>query len=85
MGKPAHFTRPLPTCQPHTSPTSSEADASQKPASAPASTPNPSYTSALKAQAEDIINSLPDVQRYLHDGEQTALAIQGTKEDELNG
>ena len=53
--------------------------------SAPTATPKPSYASVLKTQAEEIINSPPDVQCYLHDGEQTALAIQGTKEDELNG
>ena len=35
MGKPAHTTRPLPTCQPQNSPISSEAAASHDTASAP--------------------------------------------------
>ena len=87
MGKPTQTTRPLPTCHPH-APTSAPI-AMPKPshasASAPTATPKPSYASVLKTQVEDIINSLPDVQCYLYDGEQTALAIQGTKEDELNG
>ena len=99
MGKPAQTTRPLPTCQPHAStaaptakpkpPHASAPTATPKlshaSASAPTATPKPSYASVLKTQAEDIINSPPDVQRYLHDGEQTALAIKGTKEDELDG
>ena len=98
MGKPAQFTRPLPTCQPHTSPTSREAEASQEPASAPAAmpkpshasasaptaTPKPSYASVLKIQTEDT-NPMPQAQRYLQDEEHTANAIQGTKEDELLG
>ena len=83
MGKPAHYTRPLPTCQPHASPTSGEDNASHKPASAP--TPKPSYASVLKAQAEDTIDPMPHAQHYLQDDEQTAIAIQGTKEDELLG
>ena len=85
MGKPAHFTRPLPTCQPSAPPTSCEDNASHKPASAPASTPKPSYASVLKAQAEDISHLPPNAQHYLQDDEQTAIAIQATKEDELDG
>ena len=85
MGKPAHYTRPLPKCQPHSSPTSCEDNASHKPASAPTPKPKPSYASVLKAQAEDTINPMPHAQHYLQDDEQTAIAIQGTKEDELLG
>ena len=83
MGKPAPATRPLPTCQPYTSPISPEAVAPNKSASAPTATPKPSYASVLKTQAEDTINLSPDARQYLHDEEQTALAIQSTKEDEL--
>ena len=99
MGKPAQTTRPLPTCQPHAStaaptakpkpPHASAPTATPKlshaSASAPTATPKPSYASVLKTQAEDITNSPPDVQLYLQDEEQTAIAIQGTKEDELLG
>ena len=84
-GQACPFYTPIATCQPHTSPTSSEADASQESASVPASTPNPSYASVLKAQAEDIINPMPHAQHFLQDDEQTAIAIQGTKEDEVLG
>merc|ERR1712240_828334 len=85
MGKPAQTTLPLPTCQPHASAPTATQKLSHASASAPTATPKPSYASVLKTQAEDIINPPPDVQRYLHDGEQTALAIKGTKEDELDG
>ena len=46
--------------------------------------PKPSYASVLKTQTEDI-NPMPHAQHYLQDDEQTATAIQGTKEDELLG
>ena len=85
MGKPAHTTRPLPMSPPHISSTSYEDNASQASASAPTSTLKPSYASVLETQAEDNINSEPCAQHYLQDDEQTALVIQGTKEEELPG
>ena len=87
MGKPAQTTRPLPTCQTHAS--TSAPTAMPKPshayASAPTAMPKPSYASVLKTQAEVTTNSPPEAQHYLQDEEQTAIAIQGTKEDELDG
>merc|ERR1711873_335372 len=63
---------PLPIRQPHAS------------TSAPTAMPKPSYASVLKTHIEDT-NPMPLAQHYLQDEEQTAIAIQGTKEDELDG
>merc|ERR1711873_253666 len=63
---------PLPIRQPHAS------------TSAPTAMPKPSYASVLKTHTEDT-NPMPLAQHYLQDEEQTAIAIQGTKEDELDG
>ena len=53
----------------------------------PSTTPRPSYAKALKTQAEDLSNSelCSLAEQYLQDDEQTALAIQGTREEELPG
>ena len=53
-------------------------------ASAPTATPKPSYASVLKTQTEDT-NPMPLAQHYLQDDDQTAIAVQSTKEDELDG
>ena len=72
VGRPAQTTRPLPIRQPHAS------------TSAPTAMPKPSYASVLKTQTEDT-NPMPLAQHYLQDDDLTAIAIQSTKEDELDG
>merc|ERR1712240_807992 len=52
--------------------------------STPTVMPKPSYASVLKTQTEGV-NHMPHAQHYLQDDEQTAIAIQGTKENELDG
>ena len=54
-------------------------------AAAPTTTPKPSYAEVLKTQAEDNTNLMPYAHQYLQDDEQAALAIEGTREDELPG
>ena len=86
MGKPAQTTRPLPTCQPHapTSAPTAMPKLAHASAAATTATSKPSYASVLKTQTEET-NPMPLAQLYLQDDDQTAIAIQSTKEDELDG